>query len=181
MAHNAVVSDEWELTENLHAAALSTGWLWNRAVDTQAERILSGRDQIQQQVDVWLLIVSVRQVERAAMLAQRQAKSHVGASIMKTALAEFRLRVPGVVKARDAIEHFDEYLAGVGDRQQPDVNPRRSRNPDEELSLAWRTAFHQTPGAYVYLVGDNEVDVPTARRATQALVEAMHAAGNATD
>jgi hypothetical protein len=181
MVQNGVVSADWKLTDNLHAAALSTGWLWNRAVDTQAERILSGRDQIQQQVDVWLFIVAVRQVERAAVLAQRKAKSRMGVSIMDAALAEFRQLVPGVAMARDAIEHFDEYLAGVGDGQQPDIKSRRSRIPDEELSLAWRTAFNQTPGAYVYLVGDNEVDVPTTRRATQALIKAMHTAGNATD
>jgi hypothetical protein len=174
------VADDWRITENLPAVALSDGWYWYLAVAVQAERVLSGSEgDVRRRADALLLVLALRQVVRAAELA-RATGSERGSAILTDALERFDSLLPGARSARDALEHFDDYLRGVGDAQQPRV-PRRARKPDEDLARAWRARFVATEGSYAVVVGDVTIDVAAARQAADHLLMAIQRAGNALD
>jgi hypothetical protein len=171
------MTDEWRVTENLPAVALSTGWYWHRAVANQTTRILASTDQINQQADALLLILALRQVVRAATLARDEARGPKAEAVLDRALARFDRQLPGASRARDVLEHFEDYLRGTGDHQQPAVN-RRARQVDEGLAVQWRTRFRSSPGMYIYIVGELEIDVSVARSASSMLIDAIHESGN---
>jgi hypothetical protein len=94
--------------------------LWFDAVEMQHERLLaaasSGNPSGPIEFDVRLYAYSLNNLRRAIIFT----RDHVpGGDCLNDALKEFDTRVPDVVKTRDLIEHFDDWLRGQGRRQQP--------------------------------------------------------------
>jgi hypothetical protein len=62
-------------------------------------------------VDWQFLIVALRRLERAALLA---AKTPTGARFVDPALSAFRREIPGLTTMRNILEHFDDYSLDAG-------------------------------------------------------------------
>ena len=92
---------------------------WSMAALTCATRLLAdGQNRVERSTDGLLLMLSLRNVVRAAEWTANNARGTAGEKARRAALAEFHSRVPDVSHARDVLEHFDEYASGHGRTQR---------------------------------------------------------------
>lgn len=138
-----------------------TGWTcqWFEAVERQAQRIAEEPHFGASQTDVLLFTVALRNVIRGAEALL--GRDH-------PALEAFRNVVPATVDVRDQLEHFDDYVQGVGNKQRGRVSAER-----------WLVYFSSNPGVRSVHVGSHELEVHSASRAASDLVGAAIRKGRA--
>ena len=116
------------------------------------------------------LVLALRQVHRAGTLALTDLQpASATLTHVRGAIEAFELAVPGFKEARDALDHFDAYVLGIGDKQQPKV-PRRDRQPRHDLADAHLDFYMRTGDDFVITIGDWSVSILTAQEASIALV-----------
>jgi hypothetical protein len=98
-----------------HGLALGHAWLWAMASEIPTARLLGDGSGLP---DALLLLVTLRNVRRAAELAAKSLTRPRAQKILADALEHFDAAVPGVKAARDVIEHMDQYAMGEGREQQ---------------------------------------------------------------
>ena len=98
-----------------HNTALSLAWLWAKASEVPAARLLGDGSGLS---DALLLLVALRNVRRAAIMAKKSLRSPTAQQVLTDAVARFDEKLPGVKAARDVIEHLDEYAIGEGLEQK---------------------------------------------------------------
>ncbi len=105
--------------------ALANLQVWEHATRTQAVRVLASEDALGlvAKGDVYLFVVSLRNVRRSSTLVRSLADSRTWPRI-DAANAAFDAALPGAKDARDVIEHFDEYWVGEGYLQRDAPHPR---------------------------------------------------------
>jgi hypothetical protein len=135
-------------------------YIWAEAVDATANRILANQDVTSVATgDAALLAVAVRNVLRAAELAQ---KVTTGAEAAKfaAAIAKFRQVLPDAEDLRDILNHFDRYEIGQGQLQK---QARQTGGTTEyyRISLDRDT--------FVLEVGSLTIDVRKAKEAAMEL------------
>jgi len=129
-------------------------FLWDQAVQRQAERILSAEFN-DAQVDVMLFADALRNVLRGAETVL--GKEH-------EAIMAFKGNVPNAVNVRDMFEHFDEYVQGKGKMQKAGVvevgdwMPLHTKVGDDHYSVR---------------IGGHWLNVRTASEASSVLMVAV--------
>lgn len=149
-------------------------FVWLQAVRTQVERVIdvideSPLDLTQRRIDSYLLVLALHQVHRAAALALTDLPP-ASASLTQArgAIEVFEQAVPGFKDARDAVDHFDAYIQGIGDKQQPEVKrARRQARPD--LGDAHNEFVSRIDGDFVITIGTAEVSALDAEEAASVL------------
>lgn len=136
--------------------------LWRRALNLQAERATDpSMTDIDNQADIYLFIITLRQLLRAVEFCEPHAEGDITA-----ALHEFDQAIPGATDARDIIVHFDDYEQGIGNLQQP-RGPGRSPLVPADL-LQW---FYRDGSTAGLNVGPFRIDVVGARVAGCAVAD----------
>jgi hypothetical protein len=151
---------------HLARRAAEHAYLYAGAVKFQAESLLSADPpdmpepfahlrSAARQAQAMLLVLSLRNLLRAAEMASQHAEPPEKRNL-DDALARFKTELPGLVDARDMLEHFDDYLSGTG---------RKARVYD--------VTFERSDSHYLIRIGSAEIDV------ARALAESRHLSGNA--
>ncbi|HMI85607.1 MAG TPA: hypothetical protein VK550_16030, partial [Polyangiaceae bacterium] len=83
---------------------------WMRAVAKQVER-LRNHDGQSWSMDIHFLLVALRRLQRAAVLATQLPAAH---DAISDAIKRFEAALPGYVVMRNASEHLDEYVMSKG-------------------------------------------------------------------
>lgn len=141
---------------------------WASPALTSAQRVLLDRNfspwgpeskkpsRLTREADAALMVLALRNVFRAARWAAEELRSDVGDEADQI-LEQFTAHLPGLVDARDALEHFDDYAVGQGRLQRSNPVPY-----DFELTMA-----DDRP---VVTVGPIRIDVEHARDLCRWLV-----------
>ena len=138
---------------------------WAFAALKSAERVLEAEKlDWASESDALLMLLALRNVVRAGEWLAVERDDEV--STMLNALELFEAELPGLVTARDVIEHFDEYAVGKGRLQRKLADP-----PTFPLFFEYGG-----PGAFVVHVGALNVDVLRARDACRGLTIRLLAA-----
>ena len=143
--------------------------VWQQAVQVQSLRILSGgaagyTGPFTERVDAYLFVLALRNLIRAASWTRDSLES-AGQAEARAALDRFDLAVPHAVSARDVLEHFDKYLAGVGNLQKE----AKSTVPAD----VWHEIGVQSHVVYIAVTPDMVVSLDV-RIATEAAVDLGH-------
>ena len=175
-----MIDDGWRLTDHSVEAAMTRGQMWL----TGAARALQGaRDG---GAIMWALhletsafVSAVHHLRTCAVMAQTHAKhTHVPAHL-KAALKSFDAAVRGLVSVRNTLEHFEEYVLGLGNEQQTDVKPV-DRLPDEAKAQKWRIVpdYADAPDCVrpTLMVGPYLIDLVGAYKAASDLLAAIYTA-----
>ena len=150
---------EYARRQWLSLEAVSYFMIYRAAVFTLVPRILDGTQQdIVRKADTFLLVGALRNLTRSVTLALRNAITLRDSERLERAMREFEESLPGIREARNAIEHFDDYLVNRGRRQQnssaEDYNVFFSSRPD---------------GEWILHVGRYNVDISRVEEAVQKL------------
>jgi hypothetical protein len=146
--------------------ALSHAWLWAKAALPLAQRLDLDDGQGSGLPDAMVLLVALRNVHRAAEMAVRHLTDATARQVVRDALAAFDAELPGLVDARDIIEHFDEYRLGKGRLQKR--NPA-SRTADQ-LAEDYAPHLHYGTASYPQItLGPYVLDLSRAALASQHL------------
>lgn len=144
---------------------------WHGAVELQRERIAAHdfRTWIGRlEVDGAFFAMALRNTVRAVRMARDQLREIK--SVVDPALDRFEANVPDWKNVRDVAEHFDEYMFGKGRLQADGV-----RTDPAYLTRA-------APGELLLTIGELELDVGTAVRELDTLVElTVSSASNARE
>ncbi|MEU8164996.1 hypothetical protein AB0B97_00655 [Micromonospora sp. NPDC049004] len=170
------VRNELPPPENL---ALSQAWLWTKAVMVPAERLLHGPSA--GLPDALLLLVALRNVHRAATMALRHMRNPDAKEHLTDAVAQFDAALPGLVQARDVVEHFDEYVLGDGNMQRRLKREAASNGDDlSEAELAERYAprLRGTGRHPLISIGPHTIDVTRAPNAASWLLARIYSAAD---
>lgn len=142
-------------------------FVWAAITQTQANRILSDRANPNvRQMDALLFAFALRNVLRAGELIAKVEEDAAVRNSINTAVDRFRFASPDVVAARDVLEHFDDYLRGIGDYQQPGTR-RGARVASQAPVLDYQ--LHYDAEGHVLYVGNYSVDIAKARDAAWQL------------
>jgi hypothetical protein len=149
------------------------GWAWSHAymwatnVQRLADRLLdtTNATMVERIGDGAALTLAVRNVLRAAEMAHDLADGDK-AEKMAAAIDDFKRALPDVVKARNVLEHFDEYTVGQGWMQQKQSKAGQAVEP-------YRMWCSADQGSYVFELGPLRVDALTAREAAAQLAAAV--------
>jgi len=162
-----MVTDEWRLTEHSVDVAMMRGRMWLVEAAHSLERARHGERMYELILGTMAFVQAVHRLRQCVAMAAKYATRDGVADHFVIALKRFDSAVPGVKQVRDALEHSDEYLMGVGDAQQQGHRSKRLR--DERQSRDW---------AFVpeYEDGDMERPVVTVGPHVIALVSALKAA-----
>jgi hypothetical protein len=134
-------------------------YIWAEAVDATANRILANQDVTSVATgDAALLAVAVRNVFRAAELAQKVTTGPEAARFA-AATAKFRQQLPEAENLRDVLNHFDRYEIGQGKLQKD----ARKTGGTTEFYRIWLNRE-----TFVLEVGSLSIDV---RKAKEAAIE----------
>lgn len=121
----AVVIDEMSADERAKARALAEGEMYLAAcgVTQQMRRLQQGEQPgPEYMVDGRLFAEAVRAAVRAgelcALLADRERAGKIQAAADRVHSA-----IPNAVDVRDALEHFDDYILGLGNQQKSQPGP----------------------------------------------------------
>lgn len=167
-------TEAWRPT--VHGANIghSSAWMAHRKVALDLHRMLNEDDCDRALIDAPYTVMALRQVLRGVEMTRKHVKTEAARELLREALTAFDRAVPGGKRARDVIEHFDEYAMGIGNLQQPQVPRTKDRVPDDELSeafnhrLEWeREGDSRRP---VYVAGPYRVDLQAAEEAAFRLV-----------
>lgn len=142
---------------------------WATATLNSAERVLSENtqspwpardtslpDERTRSADAALMVLAMRNLLRAATFVGRQLEWRA-AFDADAVLQRFNDQMPGVVDARDALEHFDEYAIGDGRLQRSNMVPYEFR-------------LTRSEDGPVVSVGPIQIGVLRAREECRALV-----------
>lgn len=146
--------------------------LWCRAVRLQAERVLQGERRLDSQVDALLLLVALRQASRAADLIAEESDDEATSAAVRSALHAFDERVPDVKDLRDVVEHFDDYMRGLGNLSHPRTSMNR-RIPSSSAASQFPIFYSWSGERYILHVGLMSVDVGDAAEAARDLEETI--------
>ncbi|MFE0087700.1 hypothetical protein [Streptomyces sp. NPDC058991] len=164
----------WRPTERGANIGHTSAWMAHRKVALDVHRILNGGDPDRAVMDAPYTVMALRHVLRGVEMTRTHLKTEEARKLLSQALADFDKAVPGGKKARDVIEHFDEYAMGIGNLQQPAVRYAKDRTPDDELSEMFnhRLEWDQLDGERrpVYAAGPFRVDLVAAEEAAFRLV-----------
>lgn len=175
-------TDDWRMTDHGDNIGLTEAWLWARAARLQARRVQTCPGEPSTLTDLCFFAIAVRNVVRAGEMAARHVRTDEAKDRMGRALATFRAAAPDLDRARNVLEHFDEYAQGVGWLQQPGV-----KNPvaDEQKAQAFRMTveYYDTVGGRdgdrqrpMLIVGPYRINVVQAAEAASELVMDLHGA-----
>lgn len=186
----ASVTDDWRITEHSPNVALQLANQWAIAVNAQARRI-QNPDNTQERIpDAYIQVLALRNLLRAAELAKKTVPSRAATDAIKKAIRAFldAVIVIGTIsnqdnaleRARNVVEHFDEYYRGTGKQQKQDQADKTL----EDLAQDYRIDFEppvDRPQLRVGPVRPAEalftIDLATtAPHAARQLVDAVHAA-----
>ncbi len=147
--------------------ATTRGRMWLVEAAHSLERARHGERMYELILGSMAFVQAVHRLRQCVVMAAKYAACDGVADHFVIALKHFDTAVPGVKQVRDALEHSNEYLMGVGDAQQQ--GHRSKRLPDERQSRDW---------AFVpeYEDGDMERPVVTVGPHVIALVAALKAA-----
>ncbi|MFB7517240.1 hypothetical protein [Streptomyces sp. NPDC056144] len=165
--------EKWRPTQHGANIGHTSAWMAHRKVALDVHRILSEDDPDRAVIDAPYTVMALRHVIRGVRMAHEHLKTEPAKELLREALGDFDKAVPGGKKARDVIEHFDEYAMGIGYLQQPGGS-RRDNTPDDDLSeqynhrLEWRADGEERRP--VYVAGPFEVDLVAAEDAAFRLV-----------
>ncbi|MFI9181284.1 hypothetical protein ACIGXG_03610 [Streptomyces goshikiensis] len=163
----------WQPTQHGANIGHTSAWMAHRKVALDVHRMLNEGDPDRAVIDAPYTVMALRHVIRGVRMTSEHLKTGPAKEFLKEALADFDKAVPGGKKARDVIEHFDEYSMGIGDLQQRRV-PRQDRQPDDELSeafnhrLDWNVMGDERRP--VYVAGPFRIDLLAAEEAAFRLV-----------
>ncbi|MEU7613886.1 hypothetical protein [Micromonospora sp. NPDC049204] len=130
---------------------------------TTSNRLLAGEQtRIDRSADALLLMLSLRNLVRAADWGANTARGSAQEAARRQAVAEFQQQLPNVVDARDVLEHFDDYATGRGRLQQRAV---REGQDAPTYSFAVAVDDHDV----VIAVGPYRFDVRSIRDACREL------------
>jgi hypothetical protein len=136
---------------------------WSMAVLTTSNRLLTGsQTRIDRSADALLLMLSLRNLVRAAEWGANTARGAGQEAARRQAVAEFRQQLPNVVDARDVLEHFDDYATGRGRLQQRAVQQGQD-------AAKYSFAVAVDGNAVVIAVGAYRFDVRSIRDACREL------------
>ncbi|MFD4996983.1 MULTISPECIES: hypothetical protein [Streptomyces] len=164
---------EWRPTEHGANIGHTSAWMAHRKVALDIHRMLTEDNSDHAILDAPYVVMALRHVLRGVEMVRTHLKTGEAKQLLTEALADFDKAVPGGKKARDVIEHFDEYAMGVGRLQQPLV-PSKNRKPDDALSeqfnrgLSWKVVDDERRP--LYAVGPYEIDLVLAEDAAFRLV-----------
>jgi hypothetical protein len=89
----------------------------------------------------------------------------------RRAVADFEGAGPDVQNARDVLDHFDAYAQGIGDLSHPGVK-RNRRTPTEAAAREFDPFYEDGgPDRYVIHLGALEIEMTSARKAADTLVD----------
>lgn len=162
--------------ENL---ALSQAWLWTKAAMVPAERLLNGPSS--GLPDALLLLVALRNVHRAATMALRHMRNPEAKEHLTDAVAQFDAALPGLVQARDVVEHFDEYVLGDGNIQKRLRREAASNGNDlseAELAELYAPRLRGTGRHPLISIGPHTIDVTRAPDAASWLLARIYSAAD---
>ncbi|MFI1975420.1 hypothetical protein [Streptomyces wedmorensis] len=166
-------AEKWRPTKHGANIGHTSAWMAHRKVALDVHRMLNEDDPDRAVIDAPYTVMALRHVIRGVKMACSHLKSEAAKDLLDEALSDFDNVIPGGKKARDIIEHFDEYSMGIGDLQQRRVR-REDRQPDDELSeqfnhrLEWeRDGDERRP---VYTAGPFKIDLLAAEEAAFRLV-----------
>lgn len=91
----------------------TSAWMAHRKVALDLHRILNEDDPDRAIVDAPYTVMALRHVLRGIEMTRTHLKTGAAQELLSEALAEFDRAVSGGKKARDVIEHFDEYAMGT--------------------------------------------------------------------
>jgi hypothetical protein len=144
--------------------------VWRHAVDVQALRLLTTGTgmpdgPVTKQADSYLFAMALRNLLRAVELVRNTVAPERRVTI-EIAQEAFRLEFPKAIAQRDVLEHFDDYLQGMGKLQKgkppfPAATWTESTGP-KSYKLCVGVAGHAT----------FELDVEAAQRAALKLFNA---------
>ncbi|PSK66928.1 hypothetical protein B0E53_01090 [Micromonospora sp. MH33] len=159
-------------------SALAHAWLWANAVRLQAARVLAAEGDLTHLPEAFMLLVALRDVRRAAKMALSSMQVPAAKDQLSEALADFDRALPGIVEARDAVEHFDEYSLGVGraQRSRMKTDPHLSQYQLAEeyaVRFGWADAEQLHPHL---AVGPHTIAISAAADAASLLVDEIWAA-----
>lgn len=140
--------------------------LWATAALTAAERVLKGDSQfspwpsgetlsdLERRAESAMMLLALRNLVRATSWTAQGLPEDLRAEVHKI-ITRFHDYLPGVVNARDALEHFDEYAMGKGRLQR-----------EARISYDFELVADPRP---VIVVGPIRIDVQDARDACRFL------------
>jgi hypothetical protein len=148
--HEYLESLSDERRQQVMGTASGQAYLYIEAVLQQARRLRASNQvtHTEHQADALLFVHALRGLHVVADLAKRVAAPSAIPDIEK-ALGSFEEGLPGLLEARDALAHADEYVAGFG---------RRQRSGGGEY-LPW---FSRAGEAYTVRVGPVALEVDHA-------------------
>jgi hypothetical protein len=152
--------------------------MWTKAVFVPAERLLS--EETSGLPDAFLLVVALRNVHRAGAMAAKSLTRPQARQLLADALQEFDAAVPGLVEARDVIEHFDEYTVGQG-REQVKLTKGGSQLSPAALAEQFAPRLEGPVGGWAVRVGKHLIEVAKVPDAATRLLAAIRAAAEAED
>lgn len=160
-----------------HNLALGHAWLWAKASEIPAARLLGDDFGLP---DALLLLVALRNVRRAAIMAKKSLHTPEAQQLHGDALTKFDAALPGVKGARDIIEHLDEYAMGKGWEQE---KLRKATPTLTAAELAARYAPHLegTYSAPIVRVGPYSIEAAKVPGAAGSLFQGILAAAEAED
>lgn len=144
---------------------------WAVPALTSAERLLveenfspwgdrsSRPSRLTRQADAVLMLLALRNVLRAARWAAEEVRPFIGDEADRI-LERFDRQLPGLVNARDALEHFDEYALGRGRLQKGN-------------DTAYEFQYSMDGARPVVTVGPIRIDVEHARDVCRWLVVSL--------
>ncbi|MET8041208.1 hypothetical protein ABZU25_10085 [Micromonospora sp. NPDC005215] len=170
------VLNELPPPENL---ALGQAWLWTKAAMVPAERLLNGPSS--GLPDALLLLVALRNVHRAATMALRHMRNPNARKHLADAVAQFDKALPGLVQARDVVEHFDEYVLGDGNiqrRLRREAASNRNDLSEAELAELYAPRLRGTGSHPLISIGPHTIDVTRAPDASTWLLSRIYSAAD---
>lgn len=184
------MTDDWRITEHSPNVALQLANQWAIAINAQARRIQNPDDSQERIPDAYIQVLALRNLLRAAELAKTTVPSRAATDAIKLAIRAFldAVVVIGAIsnrdnaleRARNVVEHFDEYYRGTGTQQKQD----ETGSAVEDLAQDYRIDFEPPAEQLQLRVGPVRpaearftIDlVATAPQAARHLVNAIHAA-----
>jgi hypothetical protein len=85
---------DWRLIDHSTNVAMAHAWQWALAVRAQAGRVSDGGRSLQQIPDAYLLVISLRNVRRAADMAWAHLTDTAAKGQLREALGDFDDAVP---------------------------------------------------------------------------------------
>jgi hypothetical protein len=169
-----MASNELQPPYNL---ASGQAWLWAKAAEIPAARLLGDGSGLP---DAMLLLVALRNVRGAAVLAEGSLTQPRAKQLLADALARFDAALPGIKGARDVIEHLDEYAIGEG-REQRSSHKATPSLTAAELAAQYAPRLEGPYDRPVVRVGPYTVEADKVPGAAGLLFEGIRAASSAED